>query len=159
MKRKLPCLRESQARIHSVYVCELTQSWAPGAIFLTTRCTRSCSQSILSFLSPIPKFDVNLWIRQILVAGHETSSTVVVWTAFELARRPDVQTRLREEILTKSAQVQRRADAEWTWKDLEDMPYLTAVIKVRNSYRLVMTTYVPFFHCAGGATVPNSSPT
>ncbi|TFK45404.1 cytochrome P450 [Heliocybe sulcata] len=61
----------------------------------------------------------------ILLAGHETTSTSLTWILWELAKRPEVQTRLRDEIVAAHAQAQ---DA-LSLNDIEKMPYFQAVLK------------------------------
>lgn len=68
----------------------------------------------------------------ILLAGHETSATSLCWVLLELARNPDVQRKLRQEIRTTEQAIHARGDDDFTANDLETMPYLTAVIKVHH---------------------------
>lgn len=58
-----------------------------------------------------------------MLVGHETTTGVLNFTLLDLARNPDVQARLRHEIVT-------RGGALW-WDDIqpEKMPYLDAVVK------------------------------
>jgi hypothetical protein len=72
-------------------------------------------------------------IRTILLAGHETSATTLCWILLELARHPEVQTRLRAEIRSSEQAVHARGSSDLTAADLESMPYLTAVLKARGS--------------------------
>jgi cytochrome P450 len=64
-----------------------------------------------------------------MLAGHETTSTGVTWTLYELARFPDVQNRVRVEIMEMKAKAQERGDDDLTMHDFDSMPYTTAVIK------------------------------
>ncbi|OJA08713.1 hypothetical protein AZE42_07090 [Rhizopogon vesiculosus] len=68
-------------------------------------------------------------MRTILFAGHETTSNSVSWTLLELARQPEIQSRLRAEIRETEAAVHARGDADFTIADFDAMPYTTAVIK------------------------------
>jgi len=68
--------------------------------------------------------------RTILLAGHETSAVSMCWVLYELARHPDVQKRLRKEIRDVERAVHARGHSDFTAADLDNMPYLTAVIKV-----------------------------
>jgi cytochrome P450 len=70
--------------------------------------------------------------RTIAFAGHETTSTSVTWALYELAKRPEIQDRLRKEIWDKQREKRRYVHHEWDWKDLEEMHYLTAVVKVNE---------------------------
>ena len=50
----------------------------------------------------------------------------------ELAKHPEIQSRLRAEIRETEAAMRARGDAEFTMADFDAMPYTTAVVKVRN---------------------------
>lgn len=70
----------------------------------------------------------------ILFAGHETTSTSLTWTLWELARRPDVQNRLRHEVTEAYARVRSEGQENLSLGDLEKMPYFQAVIKESMRY-------------------------
>ncbi|EKM59827.1 uncharacterized protein PHACADRAFT_250554 [Phanerochaete carnosa HHB-10118-sp] len=57
-----------------------------------------------------------------IVAGHETTSTATTWALFSLTQRPDVQRKLREELL------QVATDSP-TMDELNALPYLDAVVR------------------------------
>jgi cytochrome P450 len=57
-------------------------------------------------------------------------SAAMSWLFYELAKRMEVQDRLRGEILQKRQEKNEAGEVEWTWRDFEEMPYLTAVLKV-----------------------------
>jgi hypothetical protein len=65
-----------------------------------------------------------------MIAGHETTATSLSWIFLELTRKPEIQVKLRNEIRLQELKIQGRGETNFTWKDYEDMPYLTAVIKV-----------------------------
>ncbi|EKM53348.1 uncharacterized protein PHACADRAFT_124964 [Phanerochaete carnosa HHB-10118-sp] len=65
-------------------------------------------------------------MRTILFAGHETTSSTIGWALLELARHPEAQTRLRQEIIGKRS---TRGGAGLTAADAESMPYLQAVLR------------------------------
>ncbi|OAX37779.1 cytochrome P450 [Rhizopogon vinicolor AM-OR11-026] len=67
-------------------------------------------------------------MRTILFTGHETTSTTISWALLELAKNPEMQSRLRAEIRETEATMHKRGDAESTIADF-DMPYTAAVIK------------------------------
>ncbi|KAF7341712.1 hypothetical protein MSAN_02069600 [Mycena sanguinolenta] len=71
--------------------------------------------------------DVIAQVPTFLVAGHETTSTAVAWALFALTQKPDVQTRLREELLGASTD-------RPTMDELNALPYLDCV--VRETLRL-----------------------
>ncbi|KAK0462488.1 cytochrome P450 [Desarmillaria tabescens] len=68
-------------------------------------------------------------MNTIMFAGHETTANTLSWTFLELARRPDVQDRLRAEIREKEKAIFKRGDTEFSVQDLDSMSYLTAVVK------------------------------
>ena len=72
-------------------------------------------------------------VSTILLAGHETTSNSLSWTLMELARHPDMQSRLRAEIRRTEAAIQARGEAQFTLADFDEMPYTTAVIKVHDT--------------------------
>lgn len=72
--------------------------------------------------------------RTILLAGHETSATSLCWVLLEIAKHPDVQKRLREEIRAMEQAIHARGDVDFTATDLDGMPYLSAVIKVSSTF-------------------------
>ena len=57
-----------------------------------------------------------------LVAGHETTSTATVWCLFALTQAPEVQCKLREELLTIGTE-------RPTMDELNALPYLDAVVR------------------------------
>ena len=62
-----------------------------------------------------------------LVAGHETTSTATTWCLFALTQAPEVQQKLREELLSVGTE-------RPTMDQLQALPYLDAV--VRETLRL-----------------------
>jgi len=67
--------------------------------------------------------------RAILLAGQETSASTLIWFLWEIARHPESQTRMRDEVAT----VYRRIDAngaELSVADLDSMTYTQAALKV-----------------------------
>ncbi|KAG1882722.1 cytochrome P450, partial [Suillus subluteus] len=67
------------------------------------------------------KEEVMAQMKGLLVAGYETTSISLTWALIELSRHPDVQTRLREELLAFGA--------DPTYDQLKaNLPYLDAVV-------------------------------
>ncbi|KAG1882689.1 cytochrome P450 [Suillus subluteus] len=67
------------------------------------------------------KEEVLAQMKVLLLAGYETTSITLTWALIELSRHPDVQTRLREELLTFGA--------DPTYDQLKaNLPYLDAVV-------------------------------
>ncbi|KIM70716.1 hypothetical protein SCLCIDRAFT_18765 [Scleroderma citrinum Foug A] len=63
----------------------------------------------------------SLQMKVLLLAGYETTSTVLSWVLLELAKNPAIQTKLREELLAFSL--------EPTYDQLtNNLPYLDAVV-------------------------------
>lgn len=71
--------------------------------------------------------DVLAQVPTFLVAGHETTSTATTWALYALCLLPDVQTKLREELLTLETETP-------SMDELIALPYLDAV--VRETLRL-----------------------
>jgi cytochrome P450 len=71
-----------------------------------------------------------------MLAGHETTSNTVGWILYELARQPDIQKNLRQEIRNMKEAIRTRGQTEVTMRDLDAMPYLLAVVKVSQSRQL-----------------------
>ncbi|KAG9107088.1 hypothetical protein FRC07_008698 [Ceratobasidium sp. 392] len=64
-------------------------------------------------------------ISTLILVGHETTAGSLTWTLYELAKKPEYQTRLREEIMSLGR--------EPTYDDLmSGMPFLDAVMKERH---------------------------
>lgn len=59
------------------------------------------------------------------MVGHETTSCSVIFTLLELARNPETQTKLREELATIN---------EFNYETLSKLPYLDAVTKEGSVY-------------------------
>jgi cytochrome P450 len=71
--------------------------------------------------------DVLAQVPTFLVAGHETTSTATTWALYALCLRPDIQTKLREELLTVETETP-------SMDELVGLSYLDAV--VRETLRL-----------------------
>lgn len=68
-------------------------------------------------------------LTTIFFAGHETTSSSLNWALYELARHPEYQNKVREEIKAMRARVSERGDGEITISDLDSMQYLSALMK------------------------------
>ena len=64
-------------------------------------------------------------------AGHETTSSTISWLLWELAKHPEFQEKLREEIIDKKAEVSARGDQYFSVDDMETMELLQASLMVR----------------------------
>jgi len=70
-------------------------------------------------------------ISTFLVAGHETTNSSAAWALFELARHPEVQTRLRAELTFVSTE-------NLTMDELLALPYLDVVVREAPRVRAVV---------------------
>lgn len=61
-----------------------------------------------------------------LFEGHDTTTSGISWTLYEIARHPDIQQKLYEEV---SEVLHGREKDDILWDDLPKLTYLTAVIK------------------------------
>ncbi|PRP77419.1 hypothetical protein PROFUN_14272 [Planoprotostelium fungivorum] len=59
-----------------------------------------------------------------LAAGHETTSTSLTWTLQRLAENPQVQDKLRRELLEAFPE-----DRDLSYDEINSLPYLTAVTR------------------------------
>ncbi|KIJ16567.1 hypothetical protein PAXINDRAFT_75453, partial [Paxillus involutus ATCC 200175] len=66
--------------------------------------------------------DVLANIPTFLVAGHETMSTAATWVLHELSLSPEIQTKLREELLSVGTETP-------SMDELSALPYLDAVVR------------------------------
>ncbi|KAF9239085.1 cytochrome P450 [Melanogaster broomeanus] len=66
--------------------------------------------------------DVLAQVPTFLVAGHETTSTATTWALYAMALAPEVQTKLREELLSVDTETP-------SMDDLMALPYLDAVVR------------------------------
>jgi cytochrome P450 family 6 len=77
---------------------------------------------------------------QFLAAGFETSGSTLSYALYELALHPEIQNRLRAEIM----QVLKRHNGEVTYDGLQEMAYLDMVV----SGGRIEAFYIPFFKYA-----------
>ncbi|KAF9093149.1 hypothetical protein BGX27_001654 [Mortierella sp. AM989] len=66
-------------------------------------------------------------IMTFLVAGHESTAVTMVWVLHALSRDPEIQTRLRNELLTEIGKPE--AGKTPSYEALNALPYLNACIK------------------------------
>lgn len=70
----------------------------------------------------------------ILLAGHDTSASTLTWWFLELARHPDWQTRVREEVCAARRKLIDAGVDEFSLSDLEGMTVMQATLKVHRFY-------------------------
>ncbi len=71
-------------------------------------------------------------MHHLTAAGQETTSSTLSWMLYELAKHPEYQVRIREEIRAVRALVVERGDTAFSPEDLDGMKYTLAAIKVRE---------------------------
>ncbi|KAF2223440.1 cytochrome P450 [Elsinoe ampelina] len=64
-----------------------------------------------------------------LVAGHETTSTAMLWAIYLLCKNPSIQTRLREEIHANLPSPRTKAGRKIASHQIDNLPYLNAVLQ------------------------------
>ncbi|RPD64802.1 cytochrome P450 [Lentinus tigrinus ALCF2SS1-6] len=64
-----------------------------------------------------------------LFAGHETTASSTSWLLWELARHPEYQAKMREEVKAVRARVAARGDTDFSVSDLDSMTYCLAAMK------------------------------
>ncbi|KAJ7108499.1 cytochrome P450 [Mycena epipterygia] len=95
-------------------------------------------------------------MQTIMQAGHETTATTMSWTVFELSKQPEVQAKLRAEILATERAMHARGDTEFTYADFEAMPYTIAVMK--ETFRFHPVAYNTNREAARDEVLPLSKP-
>ncbi|CAG8819635.1 37257_t:CDS:2 [Gigaspora margarita] len=76
-------------------------------------------------------------VMTILIAGHETTSTLLSWTLYFLAKNPDIQDRLRKEIF----EVFTDRNHFPTFDEIEQLKYLECVFK--ETLRIIPPDFNP----------------
>jgi len=68
-----------------------------------------------------------------ILAGHETTGSTSVWMFYELARHPDQQQRVWQEIdELRKRKLENGEEEGFTAHDYDSMPFFNAFIKVRG---------------------------
>ena len=69
-------------------------------------------------------------MQTLTLAGHETTANTVSWLLWELAKHPDYQAKLRDEIKAGRQKMLARGEIRFTTEDLDNMSLLNNAIKV-----------------------------
>ncbi|THU75383.1 cytochrome P450, partial [Dendrothele bispora CBS 962.96] len=79
----------------------------------------------------------------IILAGHETTASTMTWMLYELARHPEDQRRVREEIQDlRKRKREARQDEEFNSNDYDSMKFFNVVIKeTLRLYPIVITLF------------------
>ncbi|XP_065056751.1 cytochrome P450 4C1-like [Rhopilema esculentum] len=81
--------------------------------------------------------DIYHQVFTFLISGHETTSLTIMWTLYLLAKHPDIQTEVRQEI----SRFTNPPCAEITWEQIERMKLLDNCIKeAMRLYPVAITT-------------------
>ncbi|KAF9223490.1 cytochrome P450 [Gyrodon lividus] len=95
-------------------------------------------------------------IATLLVAGHDTISSAVTWTLYELSRHPEDQQRVRHEIKVARARAEGRGDDDLISSDYDGMAFTNAVIKESLRFHPIVPTL--FRDASFDAILPLSIP-
>jgi len=77
----------------------------------------------------LSEYEIISQMRTVLLAGHETTANSLSFLLLELAKHPEVQTRMRQEIQEIKSSKLARGEPQLNIDDLETMSYMIAVIK------------------------------
>jgi len=78
--------------------------------------------------------------RTLMLAGQETTASTMNWLLWELSKDAEYQALCREEIARVRSQVVARGDDDFSMTDMENMPHVTAIIKVSGYRRIQSAT-------------------
>jgi len=92
-----------------------------------------------------------------MLAGHETTASTMNWVLWELSKDVEYQALCREEIASLRSQVVARGEDDFSMADLENMPHVTAVIKVSGCRQRTrpLPHLLTTFLTVGNAPVPS----
>ncbi|KAF5345368.1 hypothetical protein D9758_008507 [Tetrapyrgos nigripes] len=158
----------SRRMVHARHTAELANDIARELIAMKTEAltTGKEKKDILSLLvqanasenpaNRLTEEEMFAQMRTLLLAGHETSATSMTWLFLELARHPDVQSKLREEIRVTEQSIHDRGRSNFIANDFENMPYMAAVIK--EALRFHPAVYANYRRPARDDVLPLSQP-
>ncbi|KAG8631122.1 hypothetical protein KVT40_000262 [Elsinoe batatas] len=126
--RNIPLKRNYEIMAARKYIRETCQQLIDNKRAKMKRCRNDFD--ILSVAMESGGFTDEELINQtmtFLVAGHETTSTAMLWTIYLLIQNPEVQTRLREEIHANLPSPRSKSGRKISWHQIDNLPYLAAV--------------------------------
>ena len=105
--------------------------------------TRSSQNEVKANASSDPKTrlsDAELMAEMfsLTLAGHETTASTLTFLMYELARNPDYQKRMREEIRLARSQIEARGDSDFTMDDLDGLTLTINAIKVSELVSFIL---------------------
>ncbi|KAJ7741443.1 cytochrome P450 [Mycena maculata] len=95
-------------------------------------------------------------MQTIMQAGHETTANTMSWTLFALTQHPDIQAKLRAEIMETERAMRVRGDTEYTYADFEAMQYTIALMK--ETFRFYPVAFNSMRQAARDEVLPLSKP-
>lgn len=129
-------------------------------LILTVSPVKSNSAADLPPEQRISDEDILHNINTFMFAGSDTSSLSITWTLYLLAMYPELQTRLREELIsvtpTASLQTLTREEVSSLYATVAELPYLENV--VRESLRLIPPVHSSIRVAVRDDDVPTSTP-
>lgn len=69
-------------------------------------------------------------ISVLVIAGHETSAGTISWCLYDVATRPDIQSKLKEELRgMRLLSIDGEPCRDLQWEDLNAAPFFNTVLK------------------------------
>lgn len=85
-------------------------------------------------------------MSQFVLGGLDTTSNAMAMVAYEVAKRPDVQAKIRAELTASLA----KYGGQWTYEMIRDLKYLHSVLNGKMHY--AVTSNYPFYSKYPGGT-------
>ncbi|EKM51227.1 uncharacterized protein PHACADRAFT_213095 [Phanerochaete carnosa HHB-10118-sp] len=92
----------------------------------------------------------------LILAGHVTTVSTLTWVAYELARHPDYQAKMREEIRVTRGRLRAHGAQDFSVEDLEGMPLVSSCLK--ETLRFHPPLYHVFRATAADDVIPLAQP-
>lgn len=86
--------------------------------------------------------EIESQLTTLMLAGHDTTASSVMWGLYELSLNQDIQRRIRKEISDLRLRISERGNDKLSVADLESMKYFSAFIKEIHRFHPV----VPLLH-------------